>query len=72
MIHRTIRRKLSAYVDGEIRGVEAAEMSRHVRECAECRGAAQLVCLMKQSLRRLGTRRSGEATAAQTAGRRRP
>lgn len=56
---------VSAYVDGEVRGAQAWAMSRHVDECGECRGAAQLICRMKESLRRLGTRHSAGDTSAQ-------
>jgi anti-sigma factor RsiW len=67
MTHRRIRRKVSAYIDGEVGAAEVSEISRHFSECADCRGAAQLVCLMKESLRRLGIRRSAAAGSSQTA-----
>ncbi|MBA2576651.1 MAG: zf-HC2 domain-containing protein [Euzebyaceae bacterium] len=67
MSHRRIRRKVSAYVDAEVGAAEAAEISRHFGECADCRGTAQLVCLMKESLRRLRSRRSAEDGSAHTA-----
>ncbi len=67
MSHRRIRRKVSAYVDAEVGAAEAAEISRHFGECADCRGTAQLVCLMKESLRRLRSRRSAEGKSTWTA-----
>lgn len=69
MNHRRLRRNVSAYVDGEIQGAEEAEISRHVTECAECRGTAHLICLMKESLRRLGARRSAADASAQPSSR---
>ncbi|MDQ3537945.1 MAG: zf-HC2 domain-containing protein [Actinomycetota bacterium] len=44
---------VSAYVDGEIRGSQAREVAEHLNRCWECRAGAQLLRLMKRSLRRL-------------------
>lgn len=63
MTHRKLRRLVSAYVDGETRGAQEREVSEHLNECWECRGAAQLLRLMKQSLRRLGRRSQRDSTS---------
>jgi len=58
--HRKLRRMVSAYVDGEIESAQAQQVSEHLAQCWECRAAAQLLRVMKESLRRLGRRSAPE------------
>jgi len=46
---------MSAYVDGELTGVEMLEIRRHISECEECAQEHDAVRLTKQAVSRLRT-----------------
>lgn len=54
--HRRMRRRVEAYVDGQVGPVDAAEVEGHLRDCWGCSADAETLRLVKQSLRHLGDR----------------
>ncbi len=52
---KRLRRKLVAYVDGELRGKQKLLIKKHLSQCAECRKEADLLnesfCLLKDQQR---------------------
>ena len=62
--HRRLERALSAYLDGELDAAASANMTAHLRDCWGCSGEAELLRLVKRSLRNLGHRHSDVLGAA--------
>jgi anti-sigma factor RsiW len=56
LAHRRMRRAVSAYLDGELDGAAAEAVSAHLRECWACSGDAELMRMVKKSLRDLASR----------------
>jgi predicted anti-sigma-YlaC factor YlaD len=51
-----MRRAVSAYLDGEVDPVTAAVVGAHLRRCWACSGEAELIRMIKSSLRNLAGR----------------
>ncbi len=50
--HRRMRRRVEAYVDGQAATTaETCTVQAHLRECWSCSGEAELLWLIKRSLR---------------------
>lgn len=62
--HRSMRRAVDAYLDGELLPERAAAVTAHLGECWGCSGHAEALRLMKPSLRRLGERRPSDLAVA--------
>lgn len=59
--HRSMRRAVEAYVDGEVRSPSRlTEVRAHLDECWGCSGDADTLRLVKRSLRRLRDHRPTE------------
>jgi anti-sigma factor RsiW len=52
--HRRLRRKVSAFVDGELDLVTATAIERHVGRCWGCSSAVEQFRLIKASLQHIG------------------
>ena len=52
--HRRYRRRLDAYVDGELDGRRARSMAAHVADCWGCSGELHWRRLIKESTRGIG------------------
>lgn len=62
--HRRWCRVIDAYLDGELAPARMAAVEAHLDDCWDCTGYADTVRLMKQSLRRLASRRPSNLMAA--------
>jgi hypothetical protein len=58
--HRRMRRAVAAHVDGELDASGGGAVATHLRECWSCSGDAELLMLIKRSLRK---RRDRDALA---------
>lgn len=56
LAHRRMKRALSAYVDGELDAPTSDAVAAHLRECWDCSGDAEIIRMVKRSLRTLGDR----------------
>ncbi len=56
--HRRLKRALSAHLDGELDAAASAVVAAHLRECWECSGDAELLRMVKRSLRNLRERQA--------------
>jgi hypothetical protein len=52
---RRVTSLLSAYIDGELTGVEMLEIRRHLSDCADCEEEHAAILFTKQALSRLGS-----------------
>ena len=67
--HRRIRRKIEAYVDGELRSTRTvADVERHLDACWNCTGEADSLRLVKSSLRTIGGRRPADLSVVRLHG----
>ena len=67
--HRRIRRKIEAYVDGELRSTSGiADVERHLDACWGCTGEADSLRLVKSSLRTIGSRRPADLSVVRLQG----
>jgi predicted anti-sigma-YlaC factor YlaD len=48
---KKVRRKLGAYLDGELKEKEKLEVKEHLRQCSECRRQGQLLTKVNFSLK---------------------
>lgn len=54
--HRFVRRRLSAYLDGELKPAQRQRVERHLAECENCGRARQGLVRVLAGLRVLGAR----------------
>ena len=67
--HRRIRRKIEAYVDGELGSTRiVADVEQHLDACWNCTGEADRLRLIKSSLRTIGTRRPADLSVVRLRG----
>lgn len=52
LTHRRLRRQVTALIDGQLPPGAAARVRRHLELCPDCNRDAELICLIKRSLRR--------------------
>jgi len=62
--HEESKAKLDTYLDGELDSAEAAEVDRHLRECAACSAEALRRVQWKRALKQAGERYMSEGRAS--------
>ncbi len=50
--HRRLRRRVETYVDGELPAAQQPQIARHLDECLDCNGHAEMQRLIRACLRR--------------------
>ncbi len=66
--HLRARRRLDAFVDGELLEPRRAEVQYHLDECPDCSAHVRLLLAMRRSLRRLASPDGATLTRLQQTG----